>query len=92
MLDVSKFTKAQILAALYNHSQTQGMGVLHHTPEVMTVAKAQSILDTGQTYFDYLKGRVMKVEIGEKTLNPNLYDRDNGEGAAAHALKQIKTI
>jgi hypothetical protein len=37
-------------------------------------------------YFDYVFGRVMKVDIGGDEINPALYDRDNGEGAAAAAV------
>ena len=42
-----------------------------------------------QTSFDYLKGRVMKVNIGGDSLNESLYDRDNGDGAAAAALAPL---
>lgn len=37
--------------------------------------------------FDYLSGRVMKINLAERRdLFVRLYDRDNGEGAAARAL------
>lgn len=39
--------------------------------------------------FDYLHGRVMKVDIGGDTLYPRLFDRDNGNGAAARALAPL---
>ncbi len=41
-------------------------------------------------YFDYVKGRVMKVHISGDELYPGLYDRDNGEGAAAAAIDAIR--
>jgi hypothetical protein len=38
-------------------------------------------------HFDYVQGRVIKVNLGEReALYVGLYDRDNGEGAAARAL------
>lgn len=37
-------------------------------------------------YFDYLQGRVMKVDLAGDELDPRLYDRDNGEGAARRAI------
>lgn len=37
-------------------------------------------------YFDYLKGRVIKAYISDRQLDVALYDRDNGQGAAARAL------
>lgn len=37
-------------------------------------------------YFDYFKGRVLKIYLDERPLFVALYDRDNGQGAAARAL------
>jgi hypothetical protein len=84
-----KGRKAKVLAVLYNNSQPLGMGMLHFTPEDMTEEQAQSLLDDGQTYFDYLKGRVMKVDLSKDDFTPRLYDRDNGEGAASRAIDKI---
>lgn len=42
-----------------------------------------------QLYFDYFKGRVMKVDIGEDTLSVSGYNRDNGDGAAQKALAHL---
>ena len=81
--------KAEVLAKLYNASKPQGMGTLHFTAEDMTTADAQRLLDTDYKeykYVDYLKGRVMKIDLGRDTLDTRLYDRDVGEGAAKRAL------
>jgi hypothetical protein len=48
------------------------------------------IRNVGNFYFDYLAGRVMKVNIEGDEFNPSLYDRDNGEGAAAKAIDSIR--
>ena len=85
-IDISKMNKAEVLAALYNNSKAQGMGFLHYTPDEMTTKEAQALLDRGQTYFDYLQGRVMKVDLSVDNLQTGLYDRDNGQGKAAAAL------
>ena len=61
-------------------------GFIHFDASEMSTDEAQELLDSGQTYFDYLKGRVMKVDLSGDKLNPFLYDRDNGQGAAAAAL------
>lgn len=96
MINISGMNKAEVLAKLYNASQPLGMGILQFTPEDMTVAEAQAIIDAGTTdvfharnclYFDYLKGRVMKVDLSGDQFDPALYDRDNGRGAAALAIK-----
>ena len=42
-------------------------------------------------YFDYVKGRVMKVDITGDELNPWGFDRDNGEGAAERAIAPLRS-
>ena len=86
-IDISNMNKAEVLASLYNRSHTQGLGILQAKPGYMTTEEAQTLLDSGQTYFDYLHGKVMKVDLSGDSFSPRLYDRDCGEGAAEHALK-----
>jgi hypothetical protein len=87
-IDISGLDKAEVLAALYNNSKMQGMGVLHYTPEPMTVQEATELLNHADC-FDYLKGRVMKVGLTSDTLDTWGYDRDNGEGAAFQAISHL---
>ena len=89
-IDISGLDKAEVLRALYNRARTQGMGFFHATPGDMTREEAQTILDGGQVYFDYLKGRVMKVDLKGGTLRTGLYNRDNGAGAAENAIAKIQ--
>lgn len=89
MIDITGLDKAVLLAALYNRSKPQGLGILHARPGDMTPAEATTHLSTGP-YFDYLGGRVLKVDLGGDTLNPWLYDRDNGSGAAARVVEQLR--
>jgi len=86
MINLKDKNKSKVLANLYNASRPLGIGVLQYDTSHMSVEEAQAILNTGQTYFDYLKGRVMKVDLGGNELDPSLYDRDNGSGAAAAAI------
>jgi hypothetical protein len=90
-IDISEINKAELLKALYDHSQPQGMGILHYDPRPMTLEEADELTsgDDVCLYFDYLKGRVMKVDISGDTLDTWGYDRDNGEGAAAAAIKHL---
>ena len=88
-MDISSFDKSQVLAALYNRARAQGMGLIHYTPANMTQDEAQTLLDGGQTYFDYHKGRVMKVSLADNELDTHLYNRDNGIGAAEEAINSI---
>lgn len=89
MINISGISKAKILAALYNASKPQGMGIRHYDPKPMTEQEADELLKE-QTYFDYLKGRVMKIELGTIELNPWGYDRDNGEGATARIVDSLR--
>lgn len=98
-INIKGLSKAAVLAALYNRARSQGMGFLHYTPEEMTEAEAQKIWSEAlerykgtDPYFDYLKGRVMKVNISGETFNPFLYDRDNGEGAAEKVIAGLRDI
>lgn len=40
--------------------------------------------------FDYVKGRPIKSDIGGDTFRPGLYDRDQGEGAAARVIAGLR--
>jgi len=89
-MNTAHLDKAKVLAELYNRAKTQGMGILHYTPEDMTPDEAQKMLDAGQTYFDYVKGRVMKVDLETYELDTRLYNRDNGEGAAEGVINSLQ--
>lgn len=104
-IDVSDIAPHELLAALYNRSRPQGLGHLHATPDDMTPEQAEACLkeatpkkasnvgcqqDDDSVYFDYLKGRVMKVEINGNILDPVLYDRDLGQGAAQSVVDSIR--
>ena len=87
-INIAGFNKAEVLAVLYNASKPQGMGFMHYDPKPMTKEEAEALLKK-TTYFDYLKGRVMKVVLSGDELNPWGYDRDNGQGAMERALADL---
>lgn len=87
-MNIKSMDKARILKALYNRSQPYGLGMLQFVPVPMTTAEAQKIIDEGNLYFDYLKGRVMKVSLAGDDMRTDLYNRDNGEGAAERAIAE----
>lgn len=88
-ISIAGLDKADVLAELYNAARPQGMGFTHFDPKPMGNTEAAELLKTTK-YFDYVKGRVMKVEINGDELDPLLYDRDNGEGAAAKVIEAIR--
>jgi hypothetical protein len=91
MINISKLSKPQVLAALYNASNAQGMGFWNSDPAPMSEAEAAKILEQ-QTDFDYLKGRVMKVNLSGAEFDPRLYDRDCGDGAAQKAVSGLTPL
>lgn len=88
-IDIRGLDKAEVLKALFNNSKQQGMGFCDPTGAVpMNIEDARQYV-AKTYYFDYLRGRVMKVDIGGELLDPWLYDRDNGTGAAKRALAPL---
>jgi hypothetical protein len=102
-IDISGLDKASVLKALYDNAQCLGMGILQFESGDMPIEEAHDIIAYGsgnsagdyacdvgpRLYFDYFKGRVMKVDLSGDTLNTWGYDRDNGEGAARRALSPL---
>ena len=88
-IDITGVDKAELLAALYNKTYPQGLGLIQATPGDMTKIEAAVILDRGDTYFDYLHGRVMKVDLSGDTLDPWGFDRDNYDGAVADVVASL---
>lgn len=92
MIDIRGLNKAEVLKALYDHSHVQGMGFLQAVPAgFVTVRRCQSLLKE-QTYFDYLYGRVLKVDLSGDEFDERLYDRDCGEGAAKRAVDSLRIL
>ncbi|RJO61080.1 MAG: hypothetical protein C4542_07280 [Dehalococcoidia bacterium] len=90
-MNISGLDKAEVLAILYNNARPQGMGFLSYEHKPMTKEEAAELLKNN-TYFDYVKGRVMKVNLVGDELNTYLYNRDNGPEAAERALKSLTSI
>ena len=86
-------TREQVLCALYNASKPQGFGFLHYDPMPLKIDEAKNVLSKSE-YVDYLKGRVIKVNLPEnaKEFDCRLYDRDLGAGAAKAAIERYKKM
>ncbi len=83
--------KPTVLAALFNGSQPQGLGFLQYNPEPMTAEQAQERFGDCSRYFDYLDGRVMKVDLAGDELYTGLYNRGNGAGAAEAIINLLES-
>ena len=89
-LDISELDKAEVLIALYNNSKQQGLGFMDSRGRAeLSREDATNLLTGDDLYFDYLYGRVMKVDLNGDILRTGLYDRDNGTGAAYKALEPL---
>jgi hypothetical protein len=88
-MNIKGLNKAAVLAALYNGSKVQGLGFLNATGKAMTEAEAEVLLKE-ETYFDYLHGKVMKIDLSGDELRTDLYNRDNGPGAAEKIIESLK--
>jgi hypothetical protein len=87
MVNIAGLSKAKVLMALFNASRQQGMGFLDaRGARLMTEDDAAKVIEEQGLYFDYLRGRVMKVDLSHDKLRPFAYDRDNGHGAAERAI------
>ncbi len=103
MIDISKLDKAEVLVALFNASGAPDAGgeittakgeittakfVAAMDPQAMTLEEARKRL-AGHPYINYIRGRVLKVDLSGDEFDPALYDRDNRWGAALRAIRSI---
>jgi hypothetical protein len=54
-------------------------------------SEAKEILETQHGYVDYLKGRVMKVDLSKDELSTWLFNRDNSDNAAENVIEALKS-
>ncbi|MFI3241592.1 MAG: hypothetical protein R3Y43_03400 [Alphaproteobacteria bacterium] len=96
-ISIKGLNKVFAFKALYDGANQLGLGFLNPlgaagtgmsiADAIIEVEEAKKYSYRGQISFDYVNGRVMKVDIGKDEFDPWLYDRDNGEGAAAKAIE-----
>lgn len=91
-VSIAGLDKAEVLAALFNGARAQGLGFLDPlSSKEMTREDAAEILGgRNDHYFDYLRGRVMKVDLSTDSVDPWGYDRDNGQGAAQSVIDSLR--
>lgn len=90
-MNIAGLSKPAVLAALFNASRQQGMGLLDaRGARPMTAIDAAAVISAEGMNFDYLRGRVMKIDIESDDVETRLYDRDNGEGAAERAIAPLR--
>lgn len=85
-MDISKYNKAEVLAALYNNAKSVEINCPHRN---MTKRNASDLLRE-KTYFECISGRMMKVDFSGDKLDTSSYNQYNGEGAAERIISQLK--
>ncbi len=93
-MDIAGHDKAVILKALFNGARTAPMARLtgQARGDLTTEEAREVISQAGHfLYFDYLFGRVLKIDLGTDFLDFRLYDRDNGQGAGERAVLEALT-
>jgi hypothetical protein len=88
-INIKKLDKAKVLAALYNNARPLGAGIIHYRAEDITVEQARELLKK-HTYFDYIQGRVMKIDLSGDIVDTRLYNRDNGPNAAEKVIEGLE--
>ena len=89
-IDISGLEKWKVVAALYANAKPLGMGFLQYTAGPLGEEKAKRFAEEC-LQFDYLYGRLMKVDLKGDEFNPWLYDLDNGEGVARAAIEKLRS-
>ncbi len=99
-VNISGVDKAGLLRGLFYRAKPQGLGFLQvryceslltDNPEprdLLSDSDVEQILERG--YVDYLKGRVMKIDISGDSVDTFLYNRDNGEDAAEEIIEGFR--
>lgn len=89
-VNIEGLDKAKLLMALFNNSFQQGMGVMHKEGAVpMNLEDAKNLV-AKNTYYDYLRGRIMKVDIKGPMMFTAAYNRDVGHGEAERIVAQLR--
>lgn len=93
-MNIAGLDKAAVLAALYNGARQQGLGYLMgagYLPMTADQAREEISARGKDLYFDYLHGRVMKMNLSGDEVDTALYNRDNGHMAAENIIENLRS-
>ena len=91
-VDIKGLDKDTLLHALWERSTPASFFKFSYLPPPpFDLAKAKSQLQNG--YADYVCGRIIKADIYNKdVVDPWSYDRDNGIGAFAEVVANLRAV
>ena len=92
IVNITGLNVRKVLVALWENSHTQGNSQLGAYSSKLTVEDAEKEITSNGGWCDYVNGRVIKCNLpfDATSFNSNLYDRDNGVGAAQRVVDQLK--
>jgi hypothetical protein len=89
-IDIAGLDPVDVIQALYSRARPLGLGWAEFKDGELPRSEAESLVGE---HLDYLHGRVMKVRVFDgKVIRADLYDRDNGVGAAQEAVDRVRLI
>lgn len=88
-MNIKGLDKAELLRRLYNAAEPMGMGFLQARRGDLSKVEAEELLKKC-TYFDYLYGRPLKIDLSGVEVNTFLYNRDQGTGKAERIINQMR--
>ena len=92
-IDITGLDRADLLRRLFNAARPGGglASVANAMePDEMSRSEAMRLMDGGQTYIDYHRGRVLKCDVTQDRFRTALYDRDNGAGEAERVIDELR--
>jgi hypothetical protein len=95
MIDIHDLNKVEVFSALYSRSKVQRMGhvgfAASGSKNELDFEEAERLYNAHKGRFDYVNGRVMKVDLTRDSFDPFLYDRDNEENAAQGVIDSLRS-
>lgn len=98
LVDIKGLDKAAVLVVLWYNSRMQGKSSSGYKGE-LTLRRAKELIEQHRhtylkgeerIYFNYLNGKVIKIDLAPDVIDTCLYDRDNGEGAGENAIEKLR--
>ncbi|KAK2812814.1 hypothetical protein FQN50_001143 [Emmonsiellopsis sp. PD_5] len=93
LVDIRGIPKRDLIRALWENSKAAGLyaplAIYGFGPR-LDLEAATDHVENSTGYFDYLDGRVMKCNLSGDEVNVWGYDRDNGSGAFARVVEDLR--
>jgi len=87
-VSIEGIDKVALVQALYAGAKCQGMGIFAFKEGPLPQEQAEDLADA--PHLDYVRGRVMKCSVAGDTMRTDLYNRDNGPGAAEQIIDALR--